>query len=118
MYESSLVVGLSKQQNITQNSNSTSTYSAPTLFPEKPTEPNVTCPLVYSYKVYKTIDTKVDQIAIEHINFSYVDVYVWSPAHKSVKYESYSSKSFAEKHLNTRFKYIGDSTAGKLTVMM
>ena len=106
-----MVVGLSDQQN---NSNSTSTYSAPTLFPEKPTESNVTCPLVYSYKVYETVDKKVDQIAIEHINFSYVDVYVWSPASKSVKYEPYSSKRFAEKYVNTRFKYIGDTTAGKL----
>lgn len=73
---------------------------------------------MYSFKVYKTIDPKVDQIAIEHINFSYVDVYVWSPAFKSVKYEPYSSKSFAEKHINTRFRYIGDATAGKLTVMV
>ena len=111
----SLVVGLSEQQN---NSNSTSTYSAPTLFPEKPTESNVTCPLVYSYKIYETVDKKVDQIAIEHINFSSVDVYEWSPRYKSVKYESYSSKCFAAKHVNTSFKYIGDTTAGKPIVML
>ena len=111
-----LIAGLSEQNS--SSINSTSTYSAPTLLPEKPTESNVTCPLVYSFKIYKTTDPKVDQIAFEHINFSYVDIYVWSPALKSVKYESYSSKRFAEKHINTRFKYIGDATAGKLAVMV
>ena len=113
----SLVVGLSEHQNKTKN-NSTGTYSAPTLLPEKPTEANVTCPLVYSYKVYETMDTSIDQIAIERINFSYVDVYVWSPKFRSVKYESYSSNTFAQRHINIRFKYIGDTTAGKLTIMV
>ena len=75
---------------------------------------NITCPLVYSYRVYKTIDASVDQIAIERINSSYVDVYVWSPRSKSVMYESYSTYKFAKKLNNKRFKYIGDTTTGRL----
>ena len=82
-----------------------------------PTEPSITCPLVYTYRVYQTINTSVDQIAIEHMLFSTVDVYVWSPDFKSVKYEPYSSNAFSKKHNNTRFKYIGDATAGKLLLV-
>ena len=69
---------------------------------------------MYSYKIYKTVDANVDQIAIEHKNFSHVDVYVWSPDYRSVKYEDYTSKTFAKMLLDIRFKYIGDATTGKL----
>ena len=106
----------SEQQNTTSNDNGT--YSVPTLVPEKPADSNITCPLVYLYRIYQTINTSIDQIAIEHMLFSSVDVYVWSPDFKSVKYEPYSSKAFKRRHLNKRFKYVGDTTAGKPTVML
>ena len=107
----SVLVVPSEQQNMTSNGNST--YSVPTLVPEKPTESNVACPLVYPYRIYQTINTSRDQIAIETILFSTVDVYVWSPDFEKVMYEPYSGKAFRKKHLNKRFKYAGDATAGK-----
>ena len=60
------------------------------------------------------MDKKVDQIAIQGINSSHVDIYVWSRSSESAKYESYSIFAFAKRLNNKRFKYIGDTTAGKL----
>jgi len=108
-----ILAGLSVQQNETTNS---SNNTGLIILPHKPPESNKsTCPLVYSYRVYQTVDKNIDQIAIENINFSYVDVYVWSRDLKSVQYESYSSNTFAEKYNSTRFTYIGDATAGEFT---
>ena len=98
--------------NATLNYNGT--FPIPTLVePTRPTESNITCPLVYAYRIYQTINTSIDQIAFERMDFLSVDVYVWSPDFESVQYEPYSSKAFSERHNNTRFKYIGDATAGK-----
>lgn len=108
-----MFVDVNEQQNTT---NESATYIPPILDPEKPKDSNTSCPLVYSYRIYETLDADVDQIAIENINFSYVDVYVWSPDSKHVQYEYYTSNNFINKYNNTRFKYIGDVTDGKLTV--
>ena len=108
-----MLVESNQQQNTT---NDKETYWVPNLIPEKPTESNITCPLEYTYRIYQTINTNKDQIAFEHIAFSSVDVYVWSPRYKSVKYKPYSSKRFARKCVDKHFKYAGDATAGRPTV--
>ena len=114
---SSVLIGPNQQQNKT---NEEGTYSVPNLVPERPTEPNnKTCPLEYTYRVYQTVNANKDQIAFEHKIFSYVDMYVWSPKFKSVKYKPYSSKKFTRKHVvNEHFKYAGDATAGRPNVIV
>ena len=111
-YRRTVVFCVCTGANATLNGNST--IPPLTLDPTMPTESTVNCPSVYTYRVYQTINTSIDQIAIEHMLFSSVDVYVWSPKFKSVKYEPYTSEAFKRQYLNTRFKYIGDATAGKL----
>lgn len=63
------------------------------------------------HNVYSSMDNQVDQVAIESINISNVDVYVWSTS-STMKYESYSSEQFAESFLNVRFKYSGSTYEG------
>lgn len=89
----------------------------PTLVPDKPKESNITCPMNYSYKVYKSLKKRFDQIAIEDVKYFFVYVYVWSADFESVKYEPYNSHDF-KKLINTRFFYIGDTTTGKLIAVM
>ena len=108
-----VLIGPNQQQNTTDDED---TYLVPNLIPDRPTESNITCPLEYAYRIYQTINTNKDQIAFEQIAFPYVDVYVWSPKFKSVKYKPYSSKRFARKCVNKHFKYAGDATAGRPTV--
>ena len=71
--------------------------------------------VTYAYKVYKTIDKRIDQIAIESIHIANVDVYVWSNDIRMAQYESYSSRVFAETYNNVRFRYIGNTRHGKGT---
>lgn len=70
--------------------------------------------VVRSYKVYETLDNQIDQIAIESIHILNVDVYVWSNDTVLAQYESYTSKTFAERYIDVyvRFGYIGDTTQG------
>ena len=106
------IAGSSEQQNTTINNNST--LPELNLVPDIPTESTIPCPLVYAYRVYETINATKDQIAIENISFLYVDIYVWSSESKTVQYEFQNSDRFAKQYLNVRFKYIGDTTVGKL----
>lgn len=69
--------------------------------------------IVHSFKVYETIDKHIDQIAIESMIIANVDVYVWSKDIAKAQYESYSSKTFANRYANTRFRYIGNTSKGK-----
>ena len=89
-------------------------YIAPTLNPGVPPKSNTTCSRVYSHKVYETVN-KEDQVAIENITSSRVRVHIWLPQLPSVFIEMYSSKDFAHTFINVRFKFIGNTTAGKLT---
>ena len=81
----------------------------------QPTDPTVkpcSVVVIHSYKIYKTIDEHIDQIAIESVHFASVDVYVWSNDTVKVQYESYSSNTFANAFINVRFQYIGNTTQG------
>ena len=79
------------------------------LIPDTPSKnPCVNSP----YKVYESIDSQVDQIAIEII--SSMDVFVWS-TFQSMKYELYSSIKFINMFLNVRFRYIGSTNEGQYT---
>ena len=90
-------------------------YIAPTLNPGVPPKSNATCSRVYSHKVYETVNKEVDQIAIENVTSSRARVHVWEPQLSSVFTETYSSKDFTDTFINVRFKFIGNTTAGKLT---
>lgn len=94
--------------------NGSNPYTAPTLDPGVPQKPSTNCPSVYSHKVYETIDKQTDQVAIENITSSRVHVYVWLPMLSSAYTESYNAKRFTNKFINTRFKFIGNTTDGKL----
>jgi len=73
--------------------------------------------VTHAYRVYKTINERIDQIAIESINIANVDVYVWSNDTRIAQYESYSSEIFAETYIDVRFKYIGNTNKGMLTLI-
>lgn len=66
------------------------------------------------HKVYDPIDNQIDQIAIENANN--VDVYIWSTS-PTMQHKLYTSKVFAKKLLNVKFKYIGSTTEGWLTML-
>lgn len=93
--------------------NESITYAVPTLDPNMPSDSKPTCSLLNFYKVYKTVRKQDDQIAIENTTSSRVVVYVWSPQLPTAYTELYSSKKFKAKFINTRFQYIGNTTAGK-----
>ena len=81
------------------------------LIPDPPSK----TPCKHSFhKVYKSMDSQVDQVAIESMNISNVDVYVWSTS-STMQYESYSSERFAKNILNVRFKYSGTTYEGWYT---
>ncbi|XP_065889325.1 chordin-like [Dysidea avara] len=88
---------------------SNDTYTPPILQPATlTTKP---CSVVtHAYKVYETIDERIDQIAIESIHIANVDVYVWSNDTVEVQYESYTSQTFAEIYAGVRFRYIGNTS--------
>jgi len=70
------------------------------------------------HKVYESVDSQVDQIAIESTILSRVDVYIWNVSSAiAMQYESYRSDQFAKNLLATRFKYIGNTTEGKITTI-
>ena len=100
--------------NVAESTNgSNDTYTPPILQPTMVT--SKPCLVVtQAYRVYKTIDERIDQIAIESINIANVDVYVWSNDTRMAQYESYSSEIFAETYLDVRFKYIGNTGKGTL----
>jgi len=77
--------------NVTESTNgSNDSYTPPILQPTMVT--SKPCLVVtQAYRVYKTIDERIDQIAIESINIANVDVYVWSNDTRMAQYESYSS---------------------------
>ena len=89
-------------------------YIAPTLNPGVPPKSNATCSIVYSHKVYETVNKDIDQVAIENLTSSRVRIHVWLPELTSAYTETYSSKDFADIFINIRFKFIGNTTAGKL----
>ena len=62
------------------------------------------------HKVYKSMDSQIDQVAIESIITKSVDTYVWNAS--TMSYKSYSSHQFAKKLLDVKFKYIGRTTEG------
>jgi len=68
--------------------------------------------VTHAYRVYKTIDKHIDQIAIESVPIANVDVYVWSNDMRMAQYESCSSRVFAETYVDARFKYIGSTSKG------
>ena len=75
-------------------------------------DPSSNSPCKQSFhNVYSSMDSQVDQVAIESVNISNVDVYVWSTS-SVMKYESYSSGWFAKSLLNVRFKYSGSTYEG------
>jgi len=106
-------------KNDTINGNLNKTKVNVTLDPNMPPEPNITCPFIYSHNVYEKIDkdTVDDQIAIEDINSSTVRVYLWLPGLPSGYTELYNSTTFANRYINTRFKYIGGTLPGKLIII-
>ena len=71
------------------------------------------------HKVYESVDSQVDQIAIESTIISRVDVYTWNfSSAVGVQYEAYRSDQFAKNLLATRFKYIGSTTEGKIQILL
>ena len=81
-----------------------------TLIIELFSEPKNPCKNLL-YKVYKSFDGQIDQVAIESIITKSVDVYVWNTS-STMQYKFYSSYHFAETLLDVRFKYIGRTTEG------
>lgn len=63
------------------------------------------------HKVYESIDSEVDQIAIESTTTNNVDVYAWSTS-PVVQHDYYNSKQFAQRFLNVKFNYTGSTTEG------
>ena len=90
-------------------------YIAPTLNPGVPPKSNTICSRVYSHKVYETVNKEEDQVAIENVTSSRVRVHVWVPRLPPAYIETYNSTYFANTFINVRFKFIGNTTAGKLT---
>ena len=88
-----------------------STYTPPPLEPTLPTSKPCSV-VVRSYKVYETIDKRIDQIAIESIHIANVDVYVWSNGTRMAQHEPYSSRVFTEIYIDVRFRYIGNTRQG------
>ena len=95
---------------------SNGTYTPPILQPTTlTTKPCLV--VTHAYKVYETIDERIDQIAIESIHIASVDVYVWSNDTVEVQYESYTSKTFAETYVGVRFSYIGNTSKGTYIIV-
>ena len=78
------------------------------LFPDPISSKNPCEDLLH--KVYKSMDSQIDQVAIESIITKSVDTYVWNTS--TMLYKSYSSHRFAKKLLDVRFTYIGRTTEG------
>lgn len=96
---------------VTDANSSRQTNSTVILIPDPPSK--TPCKRSF-HKVYKSMDSQVDQVAIESMNISNVDVYVWSTS-STMQYESYSSEWFGKNIRNVRFKYSGTTYEGWYT---
>ena len=73
------------------------------------------------HKVYKSIDSQIDQVAIELIITRSVDVYIWNTStttSSTMQYKYYNSHQFAKQLLNMEFTYIGRTTTGWLALII
>ena len=100
------------------NDSSETTNCTPSTFelhPDSPSENNSTCTSVHTHKVYEAVEEYPDQVAIENVTSSRVHVFVWLPKLPSGYVEAYNSTYFAKTFINTRFKFITNTTDGELT---
>ena len=97
--------------NVTETRNDT--YVPPILQPTSPDSKPCNSVITHAYRVYKTIDESIDQIAIESLHILNVDVYVWSNDTSQALWEAYTSKTFADLFADVRFIYTGDTTEGE-----
>ena len=89
------------------------TYVPPILQPTSPDSKPCNSVVIHAYRIYKTTDESIDQIAIESLHILNVDVYVWSNDTAQALWEAYTSKTFADLYADVRFIYIGNTTEGE-----